>query len=123
MALGRRDVERQSDFWKVTSELPQSPGHPFYEKLNELLRAMVRNHRLHSVLESVLATHPPQRTDCAPRTQTRSPTDRRLKSRILQRADRLYNLLIGEICQDSPLSEPAFVQLRYECDPSSEYTP
>ena len=38
MALGRRDDERQADFWTVTADLPRAPGHPFYEKLNELLR-------------------------------------------------------------------------------------
>jgi transposase len=36
MALGRRKDERQ-DQWVATSDLPQSPGHPFYAKLNSLL--------------------------------------------------------------------------------------
>ena len=37
MALGRRKPERQSDFWVPTTDLPQSPGHPFYEQLNQVL--------------------------------------------------------------------------------------
>ncbi len=36
MAMGRRkDV--QAGFWLATQDLPSSPGHPFYERLNELL--------------------------------------------------------------------------------------
>ncbi|MGH7863389.1 MAG: transposase [Candidatus Binataceae bacterium] len=38
MALGKRKREVQGLF-VATSDLPQSPGHPFYKKLNELLRA------------------------------------------------------------------------------------
>jgi transposase len=37
MALGRRKVEQQPDFWVPTADLPQSPGHPFYEQLNQVL--------------------------------------------------------------------------------------
>ena len=36
MALGKRKREEQG-LWIATTELPKSPGHPFYEKLNELL--------------------------------------------------------------------------------------
>jgi transposase len=36
MALGRRKREQQSA-WVATTELPKSPGHPFYRKLNQLL--------------------------------------------------------------------------------------
>jgi len=39
MALGRRQSERQSEFWVPTTDLPQSPGHPFYEQLNQVLAA------------------------------------------------------------------------------------
>jgi transposase len=39
MALGRRNVERQADFWVPTADLPRSPGHPFYEQLNQVLAA------------------------------------------------------------------------------------
>jgi transposase len=37
MAMGRRNVEQQGQFWIPTRQLPQSPGHVFYVKLNELL--------------------------------------------------------------------------------------
>lgn len=36
MALGKRRGEQQS-LWVATTDLPKSPGHPFYVKLNELL--------------------------------------------------------------------------------------
>lgn len=36
MALGKRKVQRQ-EAWVATTELPKSPGHPFYKKLNGLL--------------------------------------------------------------------------------------
>ena len=36
MALGKRKHERQTA-WVATTELPKSPGHPFYKKLNALL--------------------------------------------------------------------------------------
>src|SRR5262245_56884422 len=37
MALGRRNEERQAEFWVATQRLPSSPGHVFYQKLNGLL--------------------------------------------------------------------------------------
>jgi transposase len=36
MALGKRKSEQQAA-WVATTELPKSPGHPFYKKLNALL--------------------------------------------------------------------------------------
>jgi transposase len=36
MALGKRQTEQQ-ELWVATTELPRSPGHPFYRKLNHLL--------------------------------------------------------------------------------------
>lgn len=36
MALGKRKHEQQ-EAWVATSDLPKSPGHPFYRKLNQLL--------------------------------------------------------------------------------------
>jgi transposase len=36
MALGKRATEQQAA-WVATNELPKSPGHPFYKKLNVLL--------------------------------------------------------------------------------------
>jgi len=37
MALGRRKDQVQGELWVATHELPRSPGHVFYEKLNGLL--------------------------------------------------------------------------------------
>jgi hypothetical protein len=37
MSLGRRGDEQQGEFWVATRQLPVSPGHVFYEKLNRLL--------------------------------------------------------------------------------------
>ena len=41
MSLGKRAAQQpaQAEFWVATAELPQSSGHPFYQKLDELLAA------------------------------------------------------------------------------------
>src|SRR5258708_4060286 len=40
MAMGtRRQRERQEDLWVAHTELASAPGHPFYQRLNELLQA------------------------------------------------------------------------------------
>src|SRR5471030_2661750 len=38
MAMGTRESE-QGSLWVATAELPKSPGHPFYTRLNALLDA------------------------------------------------------------------------------------
>lgn len=37
MALGKRATERQADLFLLAEQLPRSPGHVFYQKLNSLL--------------------------------------------------------------------------------------
>src|SRR5437868_8767705 len=37
MSMGRRPTEQQPDLWVPTTDLPRSPGHVFYDKLNGLL--------------------------------------------------------------------------------------
>jgi transposase len=37
MGLGRRKIEHQTEMWVAIPQLPVSPGHVFYEKLNQLL--------------------------------------------------------------------------------------
>ena len=37
MGMGRRPTEQLADLWVATADLPQSPGHVFYDKLNGLL--------------------------------------------------------------------------------------
>lgn len=38
MSMGNRPTEHQESFWIETSSLPRSAGHPFYEKLNAILK-------------------------------------------------------------------------------------
>lgn len=38
MAMGRRDGEDQGELWIVAAELPRSGAHPFYDRVNEILR-------------------------------------------------------------------------------------
>ena len=37
MAMGKKRATKQRALWVNTSDLPASPGHPFYERLNEVL--------------------------------------------------------------------------------------
>jgi len=38
MALGKRQDEKQKDLFVAAISIPKSPGHPFYKRLNELLK-------------------------------------------------------------------------------------
>src|SRR5919107_2424780 len=37
MSMGHRPEKRQQDLWVPAAELPHSPGHAFYDRLNLLL--------------------------------------------------------------------------------------
>lgn len=37
MSMGRRAAEQQGELWVVSADLPRSPGHVFYDRLNQLL--------------------------------------------------------------------------------------
>jgi len=37
--MGKRRKRRQATMWVATSDLPASPGHPFYQRLNQILEA------------------------------------------------------------------------------------
>src|SRR5262245_5708576 len=39
MAMGRKKKRPQDTMWVATSDLPKSPGHPFYQRLNQILAA------------------------------------------------------------------------------------
>jgi transposase len=39
MAMGKRKKGRQDTMWVASSDLPKSPGHPFYQRLNKVLAA------------------------------------------------------------------------------------
>lgn len=37
MAMGKHKPERQEELWLEAGKMPRSPGHPFYQRLNEIL--------------------------------------------------------------------------------------
>lgn len=39
MSMGRREGEDQGELWIVAAELPRSGAHPFYDRVNEILRS------------------------------------------------------------------------------------
>lgn len=39
MAMGKRKRQRATELWIPTTDLPVAPSHPFYKRLNEVLRA------------------------------------------------------------------------------------
>ena len=39
MAMGKKRKRRQDTMWVATRDLPKSPGHPFYQRLNRVLAA------------------------------------------------------------------------------------
>jgi transposase len=49
--MGRR-TDKQAPMWVGTTELPRSPGHRFYEKLDELLRAAGFDKQVEALCES-----------------------------------------------------------------------
>jgi len=38
MSMGKRNRERQPAMWVTTTELPTAASHPFYARVNQLLR-------------------------------------------------------------------------------------
>src|SRR4030065_129752 len=57
MAMGRQESEQQPEFWVPTAALPQSPGHPFYEQLNQVLAAAGFDRVFGGGRRPVLETH------------------------------------------------------------------
>jgi transposase len=57
MAMGRRNRERQGELWIATQDVPQSTGHPFYEKLNQLLGEAEFDEYVESLCEPFYAAH------------------------------------------------------------------
>ena len=37
--MGKRKKQRQEPLWVATCDLPASPGHPFYQRLNQFLES------------------------------------------------------------------------------------
>ncbi len=52
MAMGRRKSEQQGQMFVAVADLAAAAGHPFYDKLNEALRAIDFDRRLESMCES-----------------------------------------------------------------------
>jgi hypothetical protein len=38
MSMGKRERDRQPAMWVTTTDLPTAASHPFYRRLNQLLR-------------------------------------------------------------------------------------
>jgi hypothetical protein len=38
MAMGKRERNRQPPMWVMTTDLPTAASHPFYQRLNDVLR-------------------------------------------------------------------------------------
>jgi len=55
MAMGKREREQQGGLWIATTRLAQSPGHPFYERLNTLLGAADFDTRTEALCEPFYA--------------------------------------------------------------------
>jgi transposase len=53
MALGKRARSQQEQLWIDSRSLPTAPGHPFYQKLNEVLKA----HGFDEYVEGLCAPH------------------------------------------------------------------
>jgi hypothetical protein len=39
MSMGKRKRVRATELWVPTTDLPMAPSHPFYRRLNDILRA------------------------------------------------------------------------------------
>ena len=37
MSMGKRQGQRQEELWIPAAQMPRAPGHPFYQRLNQLL--------------------------------------------------------------------------------------
>ncbi len=55
MALGRRNEERQQEFWVATQDLAQTPRHVFYDQLNRLLAEADFDRRVEDLCEEYYA--------------------------------------------------------------------
>jgi transposase len=56
MSMSRRAQERQESLWVPTTELPATPGNPFYTKLNELLREAEFDRQVEALCEPFYAS-------------------------------------------------------------------
>jgi hypothetical protein len=66
--MGHRPSEQQPDLWIPTADLPQSPGHVFYEKLNRLLAEVSFDRYVEDLCQKYYAEGPAGRR--SPRAST-----------------------------------------------------
>ena len=53
MTLGKRKTSRQKELWISYNDLPRHSSHPFYEKVNQVLR----QHNFDEFAESLFAPY------------------------------------------------------------------
>ena len=58
MAMGKKRRSQQEELWIETRSLPKAPGHPFYQKLNEILG----KHGFDDFVEDLCAPHYAEKT-------------------------------------------------------------
>ena len=51
MSMGRRGKSQQHDLWVASCELPRSPGHAFYDRLNALLAQAGFDHQVEELCQ------------------------------------------------------------------------
>ena len=64
MAIGERRGDRQEELWIATSDLARSPGHPFYERVNQILAERRFDEQVESPYEVVSFGQYKVRKDC-----------------------------------------------------------
>ncbi len=57
MALGKRQDEKQQELFVATTQMPKSPGHPFYRRVNELLKEACFDKWVESLCEPHYGEH------------------------------------------------------------------
>ena len=50
MAVGKRPRKEQGELWIATDDIPKTPGHPFYTRLNQLLDKIQMDDRVETMV-------------------------------------------------------------------------
>lgn len=66
MAMGKRKRGRQKELWVETQSLPESPGHPFYERLNQVLSSHEFDEHVEQLCEQFYSSDKRGRPSLAP---------------------------------------------------------
>ena len=62
MAMGKRGRQRQENLFIASNTLVKSPGHPFYEKLNQVLEANGFDEFVEGLCQLCLAEDPDEKS-------------------------------------------------------------